>query len=89
MSRRKRTSARRTWTANAIGSLNRSINRSLEQLAARYPVRNTPDPRKIAVFSALWSPNHSVYRIASQYVRALRGKYHLTFYQLGGFGLTH
>jgi hypothetical protein len=64
-----------------------AVNRSLRQLASQYAVRNTPDPRKIAVFSALWAPNHSVYRITSQYVAALRDKYHLTFYQLAGFGL--
>jgi hypothetical protein len=63
-----------------------AVNRSLRRLAAQYAVRNQPDPRKIAVFSALWTPNHSVYRITSQYVRALRDKYHLTFYQLGSFG---
>lgn len=64
------------------------VNRSLRAIGAQWPVRNTPDPKKIALFSALWSPSHSVHRITSQYVAALREKYHLTFYQLGGFGLT-
>jgi len=63
------------------------VNRFVARLPAHYRIRNTPNPRKIAVFSALWSPNHSVYRITAQYVRALGEKYHLTFFQLGDFGL--
>ena len=59
---------------------------TIERLAT--VLQGTPNPRKIAVLSALWSPSHSVYRITSQYVRALREKYHLTFFQLGGFGLN-
>ncbi len=64
------------------------VNRSVAGLSAKYVVRNTPKPNKIALLSALWSPSHSVYRITSQYVKALREKYHLTFFQLGGFGLS-
>jgi hypothetical protein len=63
------------------------VNRSVAGLSAQYHVRNTPNPRKIAIFSALWSPSHSVYRITSQYVKSLREKYHLTYFQLGGYGL--
>jgi len=64
------------------------VNRSLARLSAQYRIRNTPNPRKVAVLSALWSASHSIYRTTSHYVRALREKYHLTFFQLGGFGLT-
>jgi len=64
------------------------VNQTMKRLAAGYPIRNVPNPRKIAVLSGVWSPGHSVYRISSQYVAALREKYHLTYFQLGGFGFN-
>ncbi len=64
------------------------VNRSMRRLAAGYTIRNVPNRRKIAVLSGVWAPGHSVYRISSQYVAALREKYHLTYFQLGGFGFN-
>jgi hypothetical protein len=60
------------------------LNEAARQLAqARYPrIRNRPDPRKIAVLSGNWQPEHSVYRINDAYLKSLEG-YHLTFFQLG------
>ena len=63
------------------------VNRSAQKVGASCTIRNVPHSRKIAVLSGVWSPGHSVYRISSQYVAALREKYHLTFFQLGGYGL--
>jgi hypothetical protein len=59
------------------------INQTYRRIAQQHVVRNTPNPRKIAVLSGLWTPHHSVYRNYAHYVRALRGHYHLTFFQLG------
>jgi hypothetical protein len=64
------------------------VNRSYRQLAGEVRVRNSPNPRKIAILSGVWAPKHSVYRNYAHYVRALRGKYHLTFVQLGDYGLN-
>jgi hypothetical protein len=61
------------------------VNRSWRQVGGQYRVRNSPNPRKIAILSGAWAPNHSVFRNYAHYVRALRGKYHLTFVQLGDY----
>jgi hypothetical protein len=60
-----------------------AVNRSFRRLAAEFPVRNAPDPRKIAVLSGVWFPAHSVYRNYAHFARAVREKYHLTFFRLG------
>lgn len=61
------------------------VNASIRARNARvYPQINCrPDPKKIAVISGFWFADHSVYRICSGFLRALKG-YHLTF-----FGLRH
>ncbi len=60
-----------------------AINASVRRvLAGLPPVRNRPDPRKVAVVSGSWSPVHSAYRITKAFVEALEG-YHLTFVPLG------
>ena len=64
------------------------INRSAARSNGQYSIRNRPNPRKVAILSALWARSHSVYRITSQYVELLRGAYHLTFFQLGGSELV-
>ncbi len=61
------------------------VNRSYRQLAGEVRVRNTPNVRKVAILSGVWAPKHSVYRNYAHYVRALHGKYHLTFVQLGDY----
>lgn len=38
-----------------------------------------PNPKKVAVFSDLWMPTHSVYRALAAYVRSLKPRFHLTF----------
>lgn len=63
------------------------VNLAFQHLARQHRIRNTPNPRKIAVLSGVWTAHHSVYRNYAHYVRALRDKYHLTFFQLGDFGL--
>src|SRR5262249_20051616 len=37
------------------------------------------NPKKIAIISDNWYPNHSVYRICAAFVRGLRPEFHLTF----------
>lgn len=62
------------------------VNLSMKEILAKLPlIRNKPNPNKIAVMSACWFPTHSVYRNYAAYVRALKEKYHLTFFQLGRF----
>lgn len=57
------------------------VNLTMRELVAKLPpVRNTPNPKKIAVLSACWFPQHSVYRNYCAYVAALKEKYHLTFF---------
>jgi hypothetical protein len=58
--------------------LNQVVRRSIPQLRCA----NHPDPRKIAVFSDMWFPGHSVYRNYSAYVRELRKDFHLTFFSI-------
>ena len=63
-------------------ALNRAVRRAAAAGGVR--VRNNPRPRKIAVLSGNWSPEHSVYRINYAYLKALAlDGYHLTFFQLG------
>lgn len=59
------------------------INERIQHATAGVTIRNTPDPRKIAVVTRNWQKNHSVYRICSQWVAALRPHYHLTLVQCG------
>ena len=46
-------------------------------------IKNTPDPKKIAVLSAVWYSTHSAYRILSEFVDALKDDYSLTLVKLG------
>src|SRR6266536_2330262 len=64
------------------------VNRSVQQMARQRGVviRNTPDPKKIAILSGNWHKNHSVYRNYAAYLDALKGHYHLTFFRLGRHG---
>ncbi len=41
-------------------------------------IRNTPNPRKIAVFSEYWSKGHSVHRTLWKYIEALKADHELT-----------
>lgn len=59
--------------------VNACVRRSIKKLAG--PIKNRPDPRKIAVISSVWYPGHSVYRNYYHYLKALEG-FHLTFFRL-------
>jgi predicted O-linked N-acetylglucosamine transferase (SPINDLY family) len=52
-------------------------------LANAPKIENTPNPRHIAIASSLYFPGHSVYRILSDFVEALREDYQLTLLHLG------
>ncbi len=45
--------------------------------------QNTPVPRKIAIATSMWFPNHSVYRTLFGLVDSLRSEYDLTLIHLG------
>ena len=47
--------------------LNQSVQRNLKK-----PINNTPNPRKVAVFSDHFWKGHSVYRTLAHYIRALK-----------------
>jgi predicted O-linked N-acetylglucosamine transferase (SPINDLY family) len=65
--------------------LKQKINRSIQnsQLVKSIQIENKPDPNKIAIVSGCWFPQHSVYRILSEYVATLADKYELTLIHLG------
>lgn len=54
-----------------------------ESLAGAVIQHVNTDRRKIAVISAFWSPNTSVFRNYSALVRSLKPDFHLTFVKLG------
>ncbi len=56
--------------------LNETVRRSLQGLRCE----NRPNPRKIAMFSDTWFPEHSVYRISSAFVKKLKENFHITFF---------
>ncbi|MFM7591433.1 MAG: hypothetical protein ACKO85_06520, partial [Isosphaeraceae bacterium] len=53
--------------------INQSIQRHIQ-----VPIHNTPNPRKIAVFSDYWFKGHSVHRTLGQYIEALKDDFDLT-----------
>ncbi len=62
--------------------INQSIQRFVKTLP---PIINNPNPKKIAVLCANWKTGHSVYRNYYHYLKALKPKYHLTFFELGQY----
>jgi hypothetical protein len=66
------------------GSVDKEVKPFLNQIVRRSLTRltcdNTPNPNKIAVFSDLWFPLHSVYRNYAAFVKELKKKFHLTFF---------
>jgi hypothetical protein len=63
--------------------LKQKINQIIQQSQKDEPIRNFPNPQKIAIVTSLWFPQHSVYRILSKYVDALKSEYELTLIHLG------
>lgn len=61
------------------------INRWVREspLVQTLRISNRPNPRSIAVITSFWVPQHSSYRILSQFVEALRDAYELTLVSLG------
>jgi hypothetical protein len=53
--------------------INQSIQRHIQ-----VPIHNTPNPRKIAVFSDYWFKGHSVHRTLGQYIESLKDDFDLT-----------
>jgi hypothetical protein len=65
--------------------LKNKINHSIQnsQFVKNITIRNRPNPRKIAIISGLWFPNHSIYRILSGCIAALKDDYELTLIHIG------
>lgn len=61
------------------------INQSLKNshLIKNISISNQPNPRKIAIVSGFWFPQHSVYRILSECIAALKDSYDLTLIHIG------
>jgi hypothetical protein len=65
--------------------LKAKINKSIQnsQLIRNIVVSNQPNSKKVAIISGFWFPQHSVYRILSECVAALKDSYELTLIHLG------
>lgn len=59
------------------------INRSIRQTLQGVTLRNRANPRRIAVASAYWYPEHSACRIQYEFVASLAADYELVLVQLG------
>ncbi len=62
-------------------SIKPAVNHWIRSLLRGTRIRNTPNPRKIAVLSCLWWPGQSSYRTGSAYVEALQD-YDLTLFHV-------
>jgi Glycosyl transferase family 41 len=67
------------------GILKTKINRSIQnsQVIKNVSIDNHPNAKKIAIASAFWFAEHSVYRILSASIAALKDSYELTLIHLG------
>lgn len=65
--------------------LKAKINKSIQnsQLIKNIIISNQPNPRKIAIITGFWFPQHSVYRILSDCIASLKDDYELTLIHLG------
>ena len=75
-----------TYIDNVLDShVKHRINQTIQTRFVSEGVRcqNTPTPRKIAIATSMWFPNHSVYRILFGLVDSLRSEYDLTLIHLG------
>lgn len=62
----------------------RRINRLFQaNRVCQRPIVNRPNPRRIAVLTAMWWPGQSVYRSQQPFLAALAEKYELVLIQLG------
>jgi Glycosyl transferase family 41 len=65
--------------------LKQKINLAIKssQLIESIKIENNPSPKKIAIASAFWFAQHSVYRILAECIAALKDSYELTLIHLG------
>jgi hypothetical protein len=72
------------------GDRDREIKHKINQSIKTSPfcttaqIKNTPNPKKVAVITSLWFSQHSVYRTLSEFVESLKDDYELTLVHLGG-----
>ncbi len=71
------------------GDRDRRIKRGINQSIQNSPfcttarIKNTPNPKKVAVITSLWFSQHSVYRTLSEFVESLKDDYDVTLIHLG------
>jgi len=64
--------------------LKRHVNHVFQEWPpAKVPIVNKPDRRKIAILTAMWFPQQSVYRCTHSFVKALAKDFDLTLIHLG------
>jgi Glycosyl transferase family 41 len=65
--------------------LKQEINLAIKnsQLIKSIKIENNPNPKKIAIASAFWFTQHSVYRILAECIAKLKDSYELTLIHLG------
>lgn len=66
--------------------LKNTINQSIKKIhfCRATQIKNTPNPKKIAVITCVWFSRQSVYRTLSKFVQSLLPDYELTLVHLGG-----
>lgn len=66
--------------------IKRRINQAIQNntFCKNAQIENQPNPRKIAVITALWHKNHSVYHTLAEFLDAAKTDYSLTLIKLGG-----
>jgi hypothetical protein len=76
-----------TGSDAAERAVKRAVNETVQRVAGTMPGASLEgrNRRKVAVLSTYWRRHHSVYRNYSQFIAALRPKYHVTFIQLGRY----
>ncbi len=66
------------------GVLKRKVNELFRQWPpTQQTIANSPDKKKIGVFTSMWVPTHSVYRSQQPFLKALAEDYDLTLIELG------
>ena len=67
---------------NSDRAVKGSINTFFQHAQASCPIRNKPNPKKIAVMSCLWWQGHSSYRNHVALVESLKDDYELTLFHM-------
>ncbi|MEC4893005.1 MAG: hypothetical protein SAL07_06365 [Oscillatoria sp. PMC 1051.18] len=71
--------------SNIDRKIKQKINQAIQNnpLFSQLEIRNHPQPKKLAVITALWFSQHSVYRTLAGYIESLQDDYEITLIHLG------